>query len=1278
LKVLNTAVALSFVMATFMEPKFPVGARRNAAPVKPTNQTLEDVAEEVLNGMFCHYEPPDPARSKRGKKKPQRGILRLPKALRNASTTNKSDKNRSSLTRRVRWVDEMEVSPTLSPEAATTASTITSEGATFSKSTDASGASGGGGGGGGCSVAQACLDAGLEVGCYGSRQHETTPVHQKVPKMNAQQAILAARAKSPRANGKAPDLIFDAEGNLRYATKEGDAATTATTPPLALPPHPPPPKRKEVFFPELCGARIQDCFDEDTLLASTTTTSSSPNGKKEHSTSMNRRHRRSRDMEDADNSIVNDDEDDDHSSSSDEDEDDHHYRPTKSAGGNVRTNAATSKSNESLFSNKTLPRKSIRQIIQDYQKEEVGEDHPEADWENTSAVSSTFFRRVWARKASKGSNNTTGSVSNTNLSSLPTIKESTPAPVTKQASERPKRADSKPVAHDFDPVEMDRADSTRPKSTSLFGQGFLKKSLSPKAPLSSNNDWDNNIPIVQSGSGESVSAVESDPQPPPAATAQPVALPLRRRSRSAERPLIRDTVGRSFSPRNRFGRSTKRTSLPDTDAPAKTVKTARDPATTATTSAPAILEFKPHQPTTSDADSSNQPLHPAHPLVNNNRERGGFDKDDALERQSYITAHRHGFEDDKKPASSKPSMSDDDAMERQSMITAHRNGFDSQAVGPHPQPALAVQKSASMERPGLFSGGRRRAASKPNTVPDRRHSVGPSSLMSANTPPFIEKQNQMGHDDLLERMSYITANRRDMEMEMATPAPTPPQESHWPHPNGPTIIGASQQSINPRVGRVRSPFRRSRSFDRDNEPAGFHPTTPGYGYDARIPLGSLPMPVDDYYRRENYAAAPQMPNASHPIFSNRSNLVGHEPRLHPLAPEENASAAQGPQARLTYPTSGTFDNYAPPHFPPTSHPGYAVNSNHHIMSHNYNGSSTMNNSMGQGHVTLPPAPVPESSGGVGPPPAAMQYWPSQSDHYSAPYYNGMNAMSQPSFLPSNGVVPANSEPQPKEESAKPESDPTWEERTRQAWERLRGGITTALTFDIPKETKGDDKGDTSKNTPTESPLQPTQATLFPLSPGPPPSMYNLVQSPSYPRQQYPHHQQQQNQGPFTLPQEVRRVSFGAPQPTVYYDDQDENRTMMSYPGQTKKKMKFRGTKIVSGMYDKVRNSFGKVSLSRSTSSESHSHGIHSSRSMEWETGRSYPGNAHLVAAPPHPFGYSNGQQPTMFTGQHAVAAYTNQSSFTQPVHNIQSNPGIPLTQSEGYHYADPRQNHGYR
>jgi hypothetical protein len=1259
---LKVLIPLSVNMATFIEPKFPVGAQRNAAPVKPTNHTLEDVAEEVLNGMFCHYEPPDPARSKRGKKKPQRGILRLPKALRNGSTTNKVDKIRSSLARRVRWVDEMEVSPTTSPEAARTASTDTREGANFSKSTDTTSASGGDGGG--CSVAQACLDAGLEVGCYGSRQHETTPVHQKVPKMNAQQAILAARAKSPRANGKAPMLIFDAEGNLRYATKDGDAANATAPPPLALPPHPPPPKRKEVFFPELCGARIQDCFDEDTLLTSTTTTSSSSNDEKEHSTSTNRRHGRSKDMEDADNSIINDDEDDDHSSSSDDDEEDRHYRSTRSAGRNARSNNATSKPNEASSTNNTQPRKSIRQIVQDYQKEEVEEDHPDADWENTSAVSSTFFRRVWARKAGKG-----GNTSNTNLTSLAAIKESAPAPVTKQASVRPKRADSKPVANDFDPVEMDRADSTRPKSSSLFGQGFLKQSLSPKAPLSSNNDWDNNIPIVQSGSGESVSAVEPDPQPPTATSVQPAALPLRRRSSSAERPLTRETAGRSFSPGNRFGRSTKRTSLPETDAAAKTGNAVRAPAIIPTTSAPAILEFKPHQPTTSDANFSKQPLHPAHPLVNNSRERGEFDKDDALERQSYITAHRHGFEQDKKPASSKPSMGDDDAMERQSMITAHRNGFDSQAGGPHPQHTLPVQKSASMERPGLFSGGRRRAASKPNTVPDRRHSVDPSSL-TANASLFAEKQNQMGHDDLLERMSYVTANRRDMDM--TTGAPTPPHRSHWPHPNGPAMIGASQQPVNNRIGRVRSQFRRSRSFERDNEPASFQPTTPGYGYDSRMPVGSLPVPVNDYYRRENYAAAPQMPTASHPIFSNRSNIIGHEALHHPLAPggNNNAPTDQDPQSRLTYPTSGTFDNYGPTYFPPESHPGYAVNSNHHIMSHNYNGSSTMNPSMSQGYVTLPSAPVPERSGGTGPPPpppASMQYWPSQSDHYSAAYYNDMNA------------IPASSELQPKEESAKPESDPTWEERTRQAWERLRGGITTALTFDAPKETKGDDKGDNSESTPTESPkvFRPVQTTPFPLSPGPPPSMYNLVQSPSYPRQQYPH-QQQPNPGPFPLPQEVRRVSFGAPQPMVYYDDQDEIRTMISYPGQTKKKMKFRGTKIVSGMYGKVRNSFGKVSLSRSTSSESHLHGINSSRSMEWETGRSYPGNAHRVAAPPHSLGYSNGPQPTMFTGQNAAAAYANQNSFMHPVTIIKSNPGIPLTQSEGYHYTDPRQNQGYR
>ena len=78
---------------------------------------------------------------------------------------------------------------------------------------------------------------------------------------------------------------------------------------------------------------------------------------------------------------------------------------------------------------------------------------------------------------------------------------------------------------------------------------------------------------------------------------------------------------------------------------------------------------------------------------------------------------------------------------------------------------------------------------------------------------------------------------------------------------------------------------------------------------------------------------------------------------------------------------------------------------------------------------------------------------------------------------------------------------------------------------------------------------------------------------------------------------------------LYYDDQDENRSMMSYPDiKTKKKMKFRGAAMVSGVFGKVRNSSNKMQISHSTSSESLGllYPTKLSYSTEWKSASLHP------------------------------------------------------------------------
>jgi len=113
-------------MATYIEDK------HNGKVAKPPNHTFEDVAEEMLNGIFCHYEPPDPKRMEEfGEKKKRRGILRAPKMFRRNKKKQKQKSVRWSDTRDGEDADDDDVLPV-----------------------DIQ-----------CSLSGACVEAGIEAGC---------------------------------------------------------------------------------------------------------------------------------------------------------------------------------------------------------------------------------------------------------------------------------------------------------------------------------------------------------------------------------------------------------------------------------------------------------------------------------------------------------------------------------------------------------------------------------------------------------------------------------------------------------------------------------------------------------------------------------------------------------------------------------------------------------------------------------------------------------------------------------------------------------------------------------------------------------------------------------------------------------------------------------------------------------------------------------------------------------------------------------------------------------
>jgi hypothetical protein len=183
------------------------------------NPTLENVAEEMLNGLFCHYEPPDQSRGDRSDSGLTRSILLPPRDFRQQSVRSKKE---------VRWSDSIKESQDNgSPRAIH------------------------------CNVGSHCVDAGIEAGCVDPEHKGVTRDYFAKYDYDLQQVDSTESGAPFRPSCLHKNVVFDDDGN--------PIASVPGTPIPTLPPLPPLPSRRERFIPELCGIGINCGEDEEEL-----------------------------------------------------------------------------------------------------------------------------------------------------------------------------------------------------------------------------------------------------------------------------------------------------------------------------------------------------------------------------------------------------------------------------------------------------------------------------------------------------------------------------------------------------------------------------------------------------------------------------------------------------------------------------------------------------------------------------------------------------------------------------------------------------------------------------------------------------------------------------------------------------------------------------------------------------------------------------------------------------------------------------------------------------
>lgn len=170
------------------------------------------------------------------------------------------------------------------------------------------------------------------------------------------------------------------------------------------------------------------------------------------------------------------------------------------------------------------------------------------------------------------------------------------------------------------------------------------------------------------------------------------------------------------------------------------------------------------------------------------------------------------------------------------------------------------------------------------------------------------------------------------------------------------------------------------------------------------------------------------------------------------------------------------------------------------------------------------------------------------------------------------------------------SDLSWEERTRQAWERLRNGVTGTT----PEPTGTSDPTNTKQPPSPERPLSATAAGAH-----------------SYP-------------AVAVDPREARRrVTFGSPRQHVYYHDDDDQVLAANRSSSQRKKTKLqlRGTRFIGGAINKMKRSMVRTDHAVGPYSAHDGHPpSHSSSPGRRSRSRS-PGRARrLRSRSPNPYG----------------------------------------------------------
>lgn len=1026
------------------------GARDGTADRPPLNHTLEDVAEEILNGMFCTYEPPPTRKEK------TRGILRTPKMLRR----NRSDQSFKS----VRWSDfdakeeeeEEEDKAGMHPHL------------DFH-----------------CNMTGACMEAGVESGCFSPGEHE---------------------AKT----GRGDVVVFDEEGNPT-SIQNGKIGLPLPTPPL--------PSSKEKILPHLCGVKI-NCGDDEEHMVEVSKSNRDGPSKTYH------RPKQAYDYEDeTDNSLVDEEE------------------------AEAAMEARHKQQHQEILKRR-MEKLRQKQERKQQRARKGSRTDDDIDWDDRASNvsgSSSFFRKVFNKKGNKEEREPASSDRKSLRSSR---------------SPPPGRPSRKSVSFDEDD-ELDHVRSVRAQTNMR------------------DEDWDESLPIIplkpqkvmrRSQSNErSTRSFLHDRETEKASNGFSKASRARDKQRDPS-PVITRTRSRSLDDKDEI-KSTRWSLAPKQK---KQDSRSQSPGRRRSISPSRLRTGYVGEPDgrqsslTQNVMRNFNNMYPAHPLSRY--------KDDTMERESMITAHRRGLD------GCAASAIESDQMERQSYITAHRQGFAESLL----------KKAKAGSRSGLLH-------------------------------PKLKQLGYVNHDDAMERESCITASRQDFNQ----------------------MRGSGQSSSD--LARINEHDRLERQSHIAEHRSVYDPVLSAGP--ANVKRNFAPRQVAQESRQVDEAKAQQSIRRTLDAFPETGSLQSAPA---PSYLDENDSGNGGNANRVSMYGSGSQESYIDRQLQVAQSQRQYKNRMQQQQAHRGSpGRTSKKKARRRSSFSLPflkrtksPQYDQARRQSRSFAQARQMQMANTSQHPNGVYYQYPNqpplhahSLLYPQQLTQAGLVSSTNISQRAGKEEKKET--TWEERTQQAWERIRSGlafestqeeITTPLdkheasfaltgsNFGMPTEPKSMDpptseqpsilqsalallSGTPTKEaepkaeaTPPNSMQRPNQLLMQQYPPmmhltyphQVPPTQAHIQQYHARNHQQY-HARNQMLMGPvnvgnqqLTLPQmqaqngmvyprpqgilkessfeNSRRVTFGAPTEQLFHDFSDKD--LMSPP----KRKVFKGAKILTGLF----------------------------------------------------------------------------------------------------------------